>query len=80
MNTVSACLYILFQKGRSLREKLMEMETFREILCRQVDTLQMYFDSCAENEGNSVHDNIDLGMNDDMFEDEQLGSIEHVYM
>ena len=53
----------------------MEMETFRDILCRQVDTLQMYFDSCAENEGNSIHDHVNLEMNDDMFEDDQLGSL-----
>ena len=52
----------------------MEMETFRDILCRQVDTLQMYFDSCAENEGgSSIHDHIHLGMNDDTFEDDHLG-------
>ncbi|KAG9353702.1 hypothetical protein JZ751_011824 [Albula glossodonta] len=38
-----------FKKGHSLREKLAEMETFRDILCRQVDTLQKYFDSCADN-------------------------------
>ncbi|KAK3097494.1 hypothetical protein FSP39_010154 [Pinctada imbricata] len=36
-----------FKRGRGLREKLAEMETFREILCRQIDTLQSYFDSCA---------------------------------
>lgn len=36
-----------FRKGHSLREKLAEMETFRDILCRQVDTLQKYFDNCA---------------------------------
>lgn len=41
---------ILFQKGHSLREKLAEMETFRDILCRQVDTLQKYFDGCADAE------------------------------
>lgn len=28
--------------------KLAEMETFKDILCRQVDTLQSYFDVCAE--------------------------------
>ncbi|XP_004074547.1 collagen type IV alpha-3-binding protein isoform X4 [Oryzias latipes] len=39
-----------FKKGHSLREKLAEMETFRDILCRQVDTLQKYFDSCADAE------------------------------
>ncbi|XP_067339465.1 ceramide transfer protein-like isoform X3 [Channa argus] len=37
-----------FKKGHSLKEKLAEMETFRDILCRQVDTLQKYFDSCAD--------------------------------
>ncbi|KAL7377389.1 hypothetical protein ABVT39_026801 [Epinephelus coioides] len=37
-----------FKKGHSLREKLAEMETFRDILCRQVDTLQKYFDSCSD--------------------------------
>ncbi|KAM4532463.1 ceramide transfer protein-like isoform 2-T2 [Fundulus diaphanus] len=37
-----------FKKGHSLQEKLAEMETFRDILCRQVDTLQKYFDSCAD--------------------------------
>ncbi|XP_075885648.1 ceramide transfer protein-like isoform X2 [Nelusetta ayraudi] len=37
-------------KGHSLREKLAEMETFRDILCRQVDTLQKYFDGCADAE------------------------------
>lgn len=36
------------QKGHRLQEKLAEMETFRDILCRQVDTLQKYFDSCAD--------------------------------
>ncbi|XP_074494297.1 ceramide transfer protein-like isoform X8 [Sebastes fasciatus] len=35
-------------KGHRLREKLAEMETFRDILCRQVDTLQKYFDTCAD--------------------------------
>ncbi|XP_059406123.1 ceramide transfer protein isoform X2 [Carassius carassius] len=37
-----------FKKGYSLQEKLAEMETFRDILCRQVDTLQKYFDNCAD--------------------------------
>ncbi|KAK2547812.1 Ceramide transfer protein [Acropora cervicornis] len=35
------------KKGRSLREKLMELETFRDIVCQQIDTLQGYFDACA---------------------------------
>lgn len=37
-----------FKKARGLRVKLAEMETFKDILCRQVDTLQSYFDVCAE--------------------------------
>ena len=35
-------------KGRGMNEKLAEMETFRDILCRQIDTLQSYFDSCSD--------------------------------
>lgn len=46
LNHVFAVLFL--QKGHSLREKLAEMETFRDILCRQVDTLQKYFDGCAD--------------------------------
>ena len=42
-----AKIITLYQRGRGLREKLAEMETFRDILCRQVDTLQSYFDACA---------------------------------
>ncbi|NP_001268801.1 ceramide transfer protein isoform 2 [Danio rerio] len=38
------------KKAYSLQEKLAEMETFRDILCRQVDTLQKYFDNCADTE------------------------------
>ncbi|XP_041464970.1 ceramide transfer protein-like [Lytechinus variegatus] len=37
-----------FKKGRGLTEKLAEMETFRDILCRQIDTMQSFFDTCAE--------------------------------
>lgn len=40
-----------------MKEKLAEMETFRDILCRQVDTLQSYFDACASAiQQQSVHD------------------------
>lgn len=35
-------------KGRGLTEKLAEMETFRDILCRQVDTLGAYFEACSD--------------------------------
>ena len=33
---------------RGLTEKLAEMETFRDILCRQIETLQSYFDACSD--------------------------------
>ncbi|XP_030272458.1 collagen type IV alpha-3-binding protein isoform X3 [Sparus aurata] len=47
-SALSAASTSSFKKGHRLREKLAEMETFRDILCRQVDTLQKYFDSCAD--------------------------------
>lgn len=39
---------ILLQVGQDLASKVMELETYRDILCRQVDLLQAYFDSLAE--------------------------------
>ncbi|CAF1108615.1 unnamed protein product [Adineta ricciae] len=36
-----------FKKDRNLKEKLNELETFRELLVQQVSTLQTYFDACA---------------------------------
>nr|CAD7592544.1 unnamed protein product [Timema genevievae] len=33
---------------QGLKEKLAEMETFRDILCHQIETLQSYFDACSE--------------------------------
>uniref|UniRef100_A0A915IAP1 Collagen type IV alpha-3-binding protein n=1 Tax=Romanomermis culicivorax TaxID=13658 RepID=A0A915IAP1_ROMCU len=38
-----------FKKSKSLKEKLAELETFRDIVCKQIETLQSYFDSCAQN-------------------------------
>ncbi|THD23381.1 Collagen type IV alpha-3-binding protein [Fasciola hepatica] len=35
-----------FKRSRRLREKLAEMETFKDLLCKQVDSLQAYFDAC----------------------------------
>ncbi|XP_070173383.1 ceramide transfer protein-like isoform X2 [Littorina saxatilis] len=60
-----------FKRGRGLKEKLAEMETFRDILCRQIDTLQSYFDSCASavHQGaaqdlpDEIEDDIDLDHN-----------------
>jgi len=35
-------------KSLGLTEKLSECETFKDILCQQIDTLQSYFDACAD--------------------------------
>ena len=40
------------QMGHDLQSKLAELETYRDILCRQVDLLQAYFDSLAESNAN----------------------------
>ena len=37
---------------RSLKEKLAEIETFKDILIQQIHTLQKYFDNCAKNSKN----------------------------
>lgn len=52
----------LKRSNRSLREKLNEIETFKDILFGQIETLQKYFDACAEH--SLKNDNIkpiDLG-------------------
>ena len=36
-----------FKRSRQLRETLAETATYRDLLCRQLDILQSYFDSCA---------------------------------
>ena len=65
LSTISASS---FKRGRGLKEKLAEMETFRDILCRQIDTLQSYFDSCASAVTHGVvHDlTDDIGDPDDI--------------
>lgn len=48
----------------------MELETFRDIVCRQIDTLQGFFDACSEI--NSKHsDDVDIRdqHHDDVFGD-----------
>ncbi|XP_062516998.1 ceramide transfer protein-like isoform X2 [Corticium candelabrum] len=47
------------QLGPHLREKLNEMETYREILCKQVDTLQAVFDACHEATARAVDEKDD---------------------
>lgn len=48
----------------------MELETFRDIVCQQIDTLQSYFDACAGTGANhrsqhtDNHDQDIFGSND----------------
>ncbi len=35
-------------RTRGLTEKLSELETYREIVCNQIETLQAYFSACSE--------------------------------
>ncbi|XP_063698309.1 ceramide transfer protein [Culicoides brevitarsis] len=46
LSTASGCE--IDRTGRTLREKLHEIETFRDILYNQIDTLQRYFDAAAQ--------------------------------
>ncbi|CAG5128563.1 unnamed protein product [Candidula unifasciata] len=55
-----------FKRGRGLKEKLAEMETFRDILCRQIDTLQSYFDSCASAVIHGAHNELSDDSDDDL--------------
>ena len=59
--SVSVTSTASFKRTRNLREKLAEMDTYREILCKQVETLQSYFDACAEILRHPVHDSLALG-------------------
>lgn len=36
-----------FRKSRGLREKISEIETYRDILIKQIDILQGFFDACV---------------------------------
>lgn len=54
------------QSGNSLkqtiREKLIEIETYREIIFNQIDALQKFFDSCADKNGLLSSLEIDNGL------------------
>uniref|UniRef100_A0A8C4R7H7 Ceramide transfer protein n=1 Tax=Eptatretus burgeri TaxID=7764 RepID=A0A8C4R7H7_EPTBU len=64
-----------FKKGQGLREKLSEMETFRDILCRQIDTLQKYFDACSDSSSLDAfrRDSADEDYDDDDEHDDEDG-------
>lgn len=46
-NTMSTTSTSSFRKGRGLKVKLAELETYRDILVQQIETIQKYFDACA---------------------------------
>lgn len=46
-NSLSVASTGSYKRGHGLKEKLAEMETFKDILNKQVETLQTYFDACA---------------------------------
>ncbi|KAK3735008.1 hypothetical protein QZH41_010662 [Actinostola sp. cb2023] len=58
-----------FKKTKGLREKLLELETFKDIIGRQIDTLQSYFDACADVANGLQLDSMDLWENnhDDIY-------------
>ena len=45
----------------------MELETFRDIVCQQIDTLQSYFDACAGAGGNQKQPSHVDGHDHDLF-------------
>ncbi|XP_069997920.1 ceramide transfer protein [Penaeus vannamei] len=47
-NTLSTTSGSSFKRSKGLKEKLAEIDTYRDILIRQMETLQSYFDACAE--------------------------------
>jgi len=51
LTSLSTASTTSFKRGRGLKEKLAEMETYRDILCSQVDALQFYFDTLATQGG-----------------------------
>lgn len=59
---------LFWQKARGLREKLMELETFRDIVCEQIDTLQSYFDACAGAGASHKHSPLTDGHDRDVFD------------
>ncbi|VEN43325.1 unnamed protein product [Callosobruchus maculatus] len=53
-NTFSTASGSSFKRSsRNIKEKLAEIETFKDILCQQIDTLQKYFDYCVEHNATS---------------------------
>ncbi|CAH0551722.1 unnamed protein product [Brassicogethes aeneus] len=60
-NTFSTASGSSFKRSsRTLREKLAELETYKDILSRQIDTLQKYFDYCVENNAQNNPPNKEL--------------------
>jgi collagen type IV alpha-3-binding protein len=52
----------LKQTSRNLREKLHEIETYRDILNDQIDALQKFFNVCATQNGFQTHFEAECGL------------------
>jgi len=66
-----------FRRGRGLREKLSEMETYRDILIRQIDTLQGFFDACSEVATSKKDGEVGFNGTDEESDQEDLTGLNH---
>jgi len=69
-----------YKRGLGLKEKLAEMETFKDILCRQVETLQTYFDACANSNTKGFepyHKELERLQNENSDDDENVNENEN---
>lgn len=62
----------LKQSSRNMREKLHEIETYRDILFGQIDALQKFFDACAGHSGLQDKFEVDYGVKTIDFKGEVL--------
>ena len=65
-------------KGKTvgLSEKLAECETFKDILCQQIDTLQGYFDTCSQSAEESQENSNQLVSAKEHFSKQSLTQID----
>ncbi|XP_054159177.1 ceramide transfer protein-like [Oppia nitens] len=66
------------KSNRGLKEKLNEIETFRDILCQQVESLQKYYNMCAQTVGINHKLNVDDEYENNMDYDYDDSGAEHV--
>ena len=69
-----------FPKTHTLRAKLAELETYRDILVQQIDTLQKYFDMCSRKNLNmpyDINDAAELVRNGNIFDELEKDDLSH---